>query len=136
MADSSTTSCRSDGEIPLPDWSVFDDEDLIDMNDDLREAFRARAIPEPAGVAIDKHVLSSPARRSVPATVIACEFSTERVRGWMAEDEEPGELASLDDYELIDLPTGHLAAVHPSDRTRGDHRRSCVALTGRTGVLT
>src|SRR6266545_60012 len=35
-----------DGEIPLPDWSEFGAEDLRDLDDELREAFRARAIPE------------------------------------------------------------------------------------------
>ncbi len=54
-----------------------------------------------------KQVLTNPARRSVPATVIACEYSTQQLRDWMAQDEEPGELALLEDCELIDLPTGH-----------------------------
>src|SRR5215831_1619305 len=30
----------ANGEIPLPDWAVFDDEDLVDLDDDLRAAFR------------------------------------------------------------------------------------------------
>lgn len=29
-----------DGEIPLPDWSVFDDADLVDLDQALRERFR------------------------------------------------------------------------------------------------
>ena len=36
-----------DGEIPLPDWSHFEKEDLVDLTDELRAAFRARAIPSP-----------------------------------------------------------------------------------------
>jgi pimeloyl-ACP methyl ester carboxylesterase len=96
-----------DGEIPLPDWDVFDKEDLIDMDESQREALRARAIPEPAGVATGRQVLTNPARRSVPATVITCEFSSDQIREWMAEDEKPGELGSTEDYEFIDLPTGH-----------------------------
>src|SRR5919107_3985309 len=28
------------GEIPLPDWSVFDEADLVDLDDGLRAAFR------------------------------------------------------------------------------------------------
>jgi hypothetical protein len=35
------------GEVPLPDWSLFDKEDLVDLDDDLRAAFRERAIPTP-----------------------------------------------------------------------------------------
>jgi pimeloyl-ACP methyl ester carboxylesterase len=36
------------GEVPLPDWSLFEDEDLVDLGDELRAAFRARAIPTPS----------------------------------------------------------------------------------------
>lgn len=49
-----------DGEIPLPDWSVFGDEDLTDLDDELRERFRTIAIPEPAAVANDAQVLKDP----------------------------------------------------------------------------
>ena len=38
-------------EVPLPPWEVFEPEDLVDLDDGLRAAFRARAIPEPRGVA-------------------------------------------------------------------------------------
>src|SRR5918995_2195062 len=36
------------GEVPLPDWSLFEEEDLVDLDDELRAAFRERAIPSPA----------------------------------------------------------------------------------------
>src|SRR5947209_9738544 len=45
-------------ELPLPDWSFFEPEDLVDLDDDLRAAFRARAIPSPQRVAADKLELS------------------------------------------------------------------------------
>src|SRR5580704_18433505 len=45
------------GEVPLPDWSLFEKEDLVDLDDDLRAAFRERAIRR---------------RRTSPATVSAC----------------------------------------------------------------
>src|SRR3990170_6955278 len=38
-----------DGEVPLPDWSVFEDEDMVDLDENLRERFRSIAIPEPLG---------------------------------------------------------------------------------------
>src|SRR6476469_8815871 len=44
-------------EIPLPSWDVFDDADLTDLDDGLREAFRARSIPQPKAVACDKQHL-------------------------------------------------------------------------------
>jgi pimeloyl-ACP methyl ester carboxylesterase len=97
-----------DGEIPLPDWSVFEDEDLTDLDDGLRERFRSIAIPEPVGVATDRQVLHDERRYAVPATVIACEFPAERLRSWMAEGHPyVAELNKIEDVELVDLPTGH-----------------------------
>jgi pimeloyl-ACP methyl ester carboxylesterase len=97
-----------DGEIPLPDWSEFGEEDLRDLDDELREAFRARAVPEPKGVAYDKQVVADQRRYDVPATIIACEFSSEQLQGWIAQGEPSlAELATMRNVEYIDLPTGH-----------------------------
>jgi pimeloyl-ACP methyl ester carboxylesterase len=96
------------GEVPLPDWSLFEKEDLTDLDDDLRAAFRARAIPTPVHVASDRQRLSDERRYDVPATVIACEFSSAQVRDWMAQDHPAmRELARIRDVGYIDLPTGH-----------------------------
>jgi pimeloyl-ACP methyl ester carboxylesterase len=95
-----------DGEIPLPDWSVFDEEDLIDLTDELREHFSSIAIPQPARVASDKQVLSDPRRYEVPATVICCEFTSRQILEWMKIG-RLDELQKFTDYELVDLPTGH-----------------------------
>ncbi|MGH8916652.1 MAG: alpha/beta fold hydrolase [Acidimicrobiia bacterium] len=95
-------------EIPLPDWSEFGEEDLVDLNDDLRARFLERAIPEPARVATDKQVLSDSRRYDVPVTVIACEFPTTMLREWMDQGSPyTAELAQIRSVELIDLPTGH-----------------------------
>ncbi len=97
-----------DGEIPFPDWSEFGEEDLVDLDDTLREKFRRIAIPQPAGVATDKQVLSDERRYDVPATVIACEFSSEMLNG-MIDQGHPyvAELARLKNVKYVDLPTGH-----------------------------
>jgi pimeloyl-ACP methyl ester carboxylesterase len=96
------------GEVPLPDWSVFEDADLVDLTDELRAKFRAMAIPTPVGVTSDKQVLSNDRRYDVPATVIACEFSTDTLRGWIDQGHRyVAELAAIKDVELVDLPTGH-----------------------------
>ena len=97
-----------DGEVPLPEWSFFDDEDLVDLTDELREWFRAIAIPEPVAVTNDRQVLKDPRRYDVPVTVIACEFSSDLLRQWIAGGHPyVTELASITDYDLVDLPTGH-----------------------------
>jgi len=97
------------GEVPLPDWSVFEEEDLVDLDAGLRAKFRSIAIPEPTGVTSDKQVLSDDERRyGVPVTVICCEFSSDQLRGWMAGgDPNVSELTKIKDVELVDLPTGH-----------------------------
>lgn len=97
-----------DGEVPLPDWSVFDAEDLVDLDDALRERFRSMAVPEPLGVTRDPQVLGDVRRYEVPVTVIACEFTAGMLREWMdAGSPFAAELARIADVELVDLPTGH-----------------------------
>ena len=96
------------GEVPLPDWSLFEKEDLVDLDDDLRAAFRARAIPTPVHVSSDRQRLSDERRYDVPVTVIACEFSGAQLREWMAQDHPAlRELARVRDVGYVNLPTGH-----------------------------
>jgi len=94
------------GEAPLPDWSFFEADDLIDLTDELREHFRAIAVPEPARVTSDPIHLSDPRRYDVPATIICCEFRTEQLKVWL-EHGEMAEIPKLSDVDLVDLPTGH-----------------------------
>ncbi|MUU71450.1 alpha/beta fold hydrolase [Pseudarthrobacter sp. GA104] len=99
----------ADGDdIPLPPWEGFDDADLIDLDDGLREAFRARAIPQPKGVAYGRQHLHDTRRYDVPATVIACEFPSSLLCEWIdAGHPFVAELARVRDVEFVDLPTGH-----------------------------
>lgn len=97
-----------DGEIPLPDWSVFTPEDLVDLDDDLRATFRARSVPQPAAVASDPQVLGDDRRYEVPSTIICCEMTSEQLREWVSQGVPfLSELAALSDVEYVDLPTGH-----------------------------
>lgn len=96
------------GEVPLPDWSVFDDADLIDLTDELRERFLGIAVPEPLGVTSDKQVLGDERRFDVPVTVICCEFTSGAMVEWLeAMHPYVAELGRLSSVELVDLPTGH-----------------------------
>lgn len=96
------------GEVPLLDWSFFGEEELVDLDDELRAAFRERAIPSPVHVTCDRQQLCDERRYDVPVTVIACEFSSAMLREWM-EQGHPGaqELAKIRDVDYLDLPTGH-----------------------------
>jgi pimeloyl-ACP methyl ester carboxylesterase len=103
------------GEVPLPDWSAFADEDLVDLDEEARAAFRERAIPSPERVTRDRQQLSDeslkPAGRrryDVPVTVICTEFSSEMLRSWIEQGEHPvREFRKIRHIEYIDLPTGH-----------------------------
>jgi pimeloyl-ACP methyl ester carboxylesterase len=97
-----------DGEVPLPDWSFFGEEDLRDLDDAGRRAFRARAVPEPRGVAYDPLVLSDERRLDVPATIVASTMTSDQLKQWVAQGHPfATELAALRNVRYIDLPTGH-----------------------------
>ncbi|MCY1054823.1 alpha/beta hydrolase [Nannocystis sp. SCPEA4] len=96
------------GEIPLPAWDVFEKEELVDLDDEARAAFRRRAIPMPARVATDRQVLSDERRYAVPATIITSTFPAATMRELMAQDHpQLRELAKIEDFEIVELPTGH-----------------------------
>lgn len=99
----------ADGDdVPLPPWEGFEDADLVDLDETLREAFRARAIPQPKGVASGQQHLSDERRYDVPATIIACEFPSAMLKEWIdAGHPFVAELARMRDVEYMDLPTGH-----------------------------
>jgi pimeloyl-ACP methyl ester carboxylesterase len=96
------------GEVPLPDWSDFDDQDLVDLDDKLRAAIRERAIPSPARATQDPQRLSDERRYDVPVTVISTEFTSELLQGWIKQGLAPvQEFTKIRDVEYVDLPTGH-----------------------------
>lgn len=96
------------GEIPLPDWSVFEDADLAGLDDAARAEFRERAIPSPERVTRDLQRLRDERRYDVPVTVICTEFTSEMLRGWIQQGARPvAEFTRIPDVEYIDLPTGH-----------------------------
>lgn len=97
-----------DGEIPLPDWGVFDDEDVRDMTPEIRAAFEAIAIPVPAAVASDPVRLRDERRYSVPITIIACAYPSSAFGDFLAQGAPfTRELAAIREVEWVDLPTGH-----------------------------
>ena len=96
------------GEMPLPDWSRFEEQDLVDLDDELRMRFRDRAIPAPAHVASDPQQLFDERRYDVPTTVISSEFPSAVIRE-LIEQGHPyvAELAKVRNVDYVDLPTGH-----------------------------
>ena len=99
---------QENGVIPLPSWDVFDDEDLVDLDDSLRDLLRRRAVPQPARTATDTFVYDGTGRLTVPTTVVACEFSPAQLQEWTAGGAPNlSELAALTDVTWMHVPTGH-----------------------------
>jgi pimeloyl-ACP methyl ester carboxylesterase len=95
-------------EVPLPPWEEFDETDLTDLDEELRAAFRGRAVPEPVAVARDRQHLGDERRFDIPATVIACAFPARQLIEWIeAGDPYTAELGRIGEVEYVDLPTGH-----------------------------
>lgn len=96
------------GEVPLPDWSAFEDEDLAELDANARAAFGERAIPSPEHVTRDPQQLFDERRYDVPVTVVATEFTSEMLREWIEQGlAAVREFAKIRDVEYVDLPTGH-----------------------------
>lgn len=93
----------------LPAWDALEDADLVGLTDELRERFRARALPQPGATVREPHRLSADTRRlDIPSTVVACEMPGSVLRDLMAQGHPyMAELARHHDYEIVDLPTGH-----------------------------
>ncbi|MEC5179565.1 alpha/beta fold hydrolase [Arthrobacter sp. CG_A4] len=95
-------------DVPLPSWELFEDADLTDLDDHLKSMFRARAIPQPKGVAQDRQRLHDERRYDVPATVIACEFPSSMLIEMIGAGHPfVAELGRIREVDYVDLPTGH-----------------------------
>jgi pimeloyl-ACP methyl ester carboxylesterase/pterin-4a-carbinolamine dehydratase len=96
------------GELPLPPWSEFEDADLRDLGEGGMAAFRAYAIPSPAGVVSGIQRLSDDRRLDIPVTAVATEYTVADLQGWIEAGAPPvREFARLRDVTYVDLPTGH-----------------------------
>jgi pimeloyl-ACP methyl ester carboxylesterase len=122
------------GEVPLPDWSAFDDADLTDLDEAARADFHRRAIPSPEQVIDGPVRLSDERRYDVPVTVICPEFTSETLRGWIERDLAPvREFSKIHQLEYVDLPTGHWPQfTRPDDLARIIIDRAAAAAGDRT----
>ncbi|HEY8717037.1 alpha/beta fold hydrolase [Pengzhenrongella sp.] len=96
-------------EQPLPSWEDLDaaGSSLDGLDAEARAAFRARAVPQPAGVARGPVRLSDPRRFGVPVTEICTSLPSAVLRTMISPDSPlHTELDELD-VTYVDLPTGH-----------------------------
>lgn len=95
-------------DVPLAAWDAMDEPDLVDMDEEQRARFEARAIPVPARLTTEPLTLHDPRRHDVPATVIICGYPASEVRDWIASGEEwTSELAAMKDTRIVEVRTGH-----------------------------
>jgi pimeloyl-ACP methyl ester carboxylesterase len=96
------------GEVPLPDWAFFDDEMTVDLDDEQRAAIRSGSIPSPNLATRMPHGLTDERRLDIPATVVACEYSSRQLREWVEAGEPSAqELGRLRHVAYVDLDCGH-----------------------------
>lgn len=99
---------RLDG-IRLPSWAELEagGSSLEGLDERMKAAFRARAVPHPAGPARDRLHLTNPRRTKVPVTMITTTYRAGEVAR-LAREGHPffAELNHLQ-VEYVDLPTGH-----------------------------
>jgi len=108
------------GEVPLPDWSAFEEADLAGLDDAARAEFRERAVPSPERATRDPQRLTDERRYDVPITVICTEYTSAMLKGWIGRDLAPvREFTRIRDVEYVDLPTGHWPQfTRPDDLAR------------------
>ena len=103
-------------DLPLPEWSVFGEEDLRDLTPELLDAFAARAVPTPAHAAIDPLRLHDERRYDVPVTVVSTTFPRADLEAMIAAEHPfTGDLVRIRDVSLVELPTGHWPQLSKPD---------------------
>jgi pimeloyl-ACP methyl ester carboxylesterase len=93
-------------EIPMPSWEELeaDGTSAAGMDDAVRAAVRARAVPQPAKVATTPVRVRDPRRFDVPVTVICTSLPSQVLRTMTGQLHT--ELDRMD-VTYVDLPTGH-----------------------------
>ena len=96
----------ANGAVGFPGWEPFDGPDAADLDEHMRAAFAARAVPVPEGVAKGIVRLGDERRFDVPVTLVCPEFSPAEAQEWVEEGEVP-ELARARHVDYLDIDSGH-----------------------------
>ncbi len=96
-------------ELPLPPFDALAAQASLEgLSSEILQRFRERAVPEPGPVLRAPVELTNDARLRVPTTLVCCSLPGARVAE-LARAGHPmfAEVASLEQAEFVDLPTGH-----------------------------
>lgn len=95
-------------DIPFPDWSAFEEAELVDLDEAARADLRARAVPQPLGVSTEPQRVSDERRFQVPTTIVCCSMPVTVLRELLdAGHPFMAETGRMRDVELVELRTGH-----------------------------
>jgi pimeloyl-ACP methyl ester carboxylesterase len=96
-------------ELPLPPFDVLAQQASLEgLSTEVLERFRARAVPEPGPVLRQPVELTNDARRTVRTTLVCCSMpSAQMLELARAGHAMFAEVASIENLDVIDLPTGH-----------------------------
>jgi pimeloyl-ACP methyl ester carboxylesterase len=96
--------------LPLPTFPEFEANgaSLEGLDDQRRQTFVERAVPQPVLPLREPLRLTNPARDEVPTTIVCSSFSSDQVRSAASSDSGMfAPIAALTDVSYVDLPTGH-----------------------------
>ncbi len=100
----------ADAEKPMV-WAEIEAEENLDgLNEEQKETFRRRAVPQPGGVLRGSVELTNDARRDIPSTMICTGFSSEQYQTYAREHPDWAFLAGIPELRnvsWVDLPTSH-----------------------------
>jgi hypothetical protein len=96
-------------ELPLPPFEELRRQASLDgLSPAALDRFRLRAVPEPGPVLRQRVELGNDARRAIPATVVCCSIRGAQVMELAAAGHPMfAEVATLQQVDVVDLPTGH-----------------------------
>ncbi len=107
-----------DGDLALPTWAELaaQGSSTEGLDDEALAVFRARAMPQPVGVATAPVRVGDPRRFAIPVTAVCTSLPSGVLREMIASGQMPSELGDYADVEYVDLPTGHWAMLsRPAD---------------------
>ena len=97
-----------DGVIPFPGWDFFPDEDVFDLDTEVRERASSLSRSVPAKIPTDPITLTRESRHGVPVTLLMGSHDQAAIEGavdrWGAYGEEYRAIASV---EVVKIGSGH-----------------------------
>ena len=95
-------------DVPLPAWDFFDDEMVVDLDDDLRERIRSGSVPSPVHAVTDGLTFGGDGLYDLPVTMVTAEYDAAQLKAWTdAGESGTEELAKLRNAHYVDLHSGH-----------------------------